>query len=521
MSLRAVLAAGCAVALTGCGLLGDDDSPEPAPLPPMSSQDSESSSPSVSESTREPRAGRRALSRFYDQELQWRACREDAECTRVEVPLDYLRPEGRTIELSVIRVRADDQDDKVGSLLVNPGGPGASGVGYAASASYYFGEPVTDHFDVVGFDPRGVGESAPIDCLSDEQLDTFLASEPDPDRPAEVAEAAALMRQFGEGCLERSGRLTRHVSTEEAARDMDIIRAALGQQRMLYFGASYGTFLGATYAELFPRRVGRMVFDAAIDPSVRMVEFTRTQARGFETALRSYVAGCLRSDGCPLDGDVDQGVGQVQDLLAQLDRDPLPTGTERELTEGLALYGIWAPLYNEASWPALDTALGAALDGDGSVLLQLADGYVGRGPDGYADNSFEALYAVNCLDRDTWIEPREVDRWARRMERVSPTFGRVMAFGMTSCGSWSVHSGKQPQELRAEGSEPIMVVGTSRDPATPLEWSEGLAAQLDAGVLVRRDGDGHTGYNAGNECVDDVVEAYLIAGEVPRRTVSC
>ena len=415
----------------------------------------------------------------------------------MEVPLDYRRPEGRSIELSVIRVRADDQDGKVGALLVNPGGPGASGVGYAASASAYFGEPVTEHFDIVGFDPRGVGESAPIDCLSDEQLDTFLASEPDPVRPAEIAEADALMRQFGEGCLARSGRLTRHLSTEEAARDMDVIRAALGQQRMLYFGASYGTFLGATYADLFPRRVGRMVFDAAIDPSVRMVEFTRTQARGFETALRAYVAGCLQSDECPLDGDVDDAVGQIQDLLAQLDGDPLPTGTERELTEGLALYGIWAPLYNEASWPALDAALGAAFEGDGSVLLQLADGYVGRGPDGYADNSFEALYAVNCLDRDTWIEPREVGRWAKRMQRASPTFGRVMAFGMTSCGVLVGALGQAAARAARRGvgadpggrhqprpGHPAGVVGGARRPAR--RRGAGAARRRRAHRLQRR-----------------------------------
>ncbi len=519
MTLRALaIAMAVTLLLAGCGILGDDG-PEPKPLPPISSSGrTGSSSPSGSAT---PGGERAALSQFYDQELTWRSCRDDAECTRVTVPLDYSHPDARTIEISVIRVRAEDPEDKVGSLLVNPGGPGASGIGYAAGASAYFGEPLTDHFDIVGFDPRGVGESAPIDCLSDEQLDTFLASEPDPVKPFEIAEADALMRQFGEGCLARSGRLTRHVATEEAARDMDIIRAALGQQRMLYFGASYGTFLGATYADLFPRRVGRMVFDAAIDPSVGMVEFNLTQARGFETALRAYVGHCVQSDGCPLEGDVDDGVSQIQDLLARLDRQPLPTGTDRELTEGLALYGIWAPLYNEAFWPALDTALAAALDGDGSVLLQLADGYVGRGPDGYVDNSFEALYAVNCLDRDVWIEPREVDRFAKRMRRASPTFGRVMAFSMTSCGSWSVHSGREPEALTAEGSEPIMVVGTSRDPATPLEWAEGLAQQLDNAVLVRRDGDGHTGYNAGNDCVDSVVEAYLISGKVPRRTVDC
>ncbi len=500
-------------ALVGCS---GDDKAEPEPKPVETSAPA-SGSPSAAPAEDAP-AG---LERFYDQSLDWEDCRDGAECTDVEVPLDYEKPDGRTIELSVLRVPAREQDGKVGAMLVNPGGPGASGVDYAASAKTYFNKPILDHLDIVGFDPRGVGRSNPIDCLSDDQLDRFAAADPDPDDAAEQQESDALLRQFGEGCLARSGALTRHVSTEEAARDMDVLRAVLKQPRMLYFGASYGTFLGGTYADLFPDKVGRMVLDGAIDPRVGLVKGAEVQAKGFETALRAYVGNCVDKGDCYLGGSVDEGIGKIQDLLDETDADPLPTSSGRELTEGLAVLGIWAPLYNRDYWFALDQALKSGFSGDGDVLLQLADAYLNRGPDGFNDNSSEALYAVNCLDRDEWVDPGEVGRYQQRLLDASPTFGRLFAWGLTACGSWSVHSGKTPGALKATGSAPILVVGTSRDPATPLSWAEGLADQLDNGVLVKRDGDGHTGYKAGNDCVDEAVEAYLVSGKVPGGTVSC
>lgn len=503
--------AGALILLAGCSVGGSGD-PEPQPLAPFPSSSSATS----------PNSGGapRGLADFYDQELDWEECRDGASCAKVEVPLDYAKPAGRTIEIAVIRIAAGD-DNKVGSLLVNPGGPGASGIGYAASASLYFGEPITNSFDIIGFDPRGVGQSSPVDCLTDDELDEFIAADPDPDERSERLEADALMRQFGRGCLARSGDLARYVSTGEAARDLDIIRGVLDQPKLLYFGASYGTFLGATYADLFPERVGRMVFDGAIDPTVPFVQFNLTQAKSFEKAIRAYVGYCTQTDGCALKGSIDDGVGRIQDFLRDVDEQPLPTSGDRELTQGLAVLGLWAPLYNRDFWGVLDAALADALEGDGTRLLALADAYVSRGPDGYIDNSMEALYSVNCLDRDQWIEPRQVRRVEKRFVREAPTFGRIMAYGMTACGSWAVHSGNRPGALRAEGSDPILVVGTSRDPATPLVWAEGLVEQLDNAVLVRRDGDGHTGYNAGNDCVDGAVESYLVSGKVPESTVDC
>ena len=506
-----------ALLLGSCGLVGGEDEPELPSEPLASASSPGEGSPGGGGSG----AAKKALGRYYDQQLTWSDCRDGQECAELEVPLDYDDPRGETISLALLRVPAADGGKRVGSLVVNPGGPGVSGVEYAAAADSYFGAEVLAAFDVVGFDPRGVAGSTPLDCVDDAFLDELIAADPDPDTPAEVATGDRLLRRLGRGCLQRSGELARHVSTEEAARDIDVLRAALGQDTLAYFGASYGTLLGATYADLFPERVGRMVLDGAVDPSVGLVEMSLVQAEGFEVALRAYVEGCAARDDCPLDSDVETALQQVQGLLEQTDRQPLPGDGDRELTEGRAVLGIWTPLYNRDFWPALDSALAAALDGDGSVLLGFADAYVNRTEQGYADNSTEAIYAINCLDRDTGVPSSQVDRYVDRFEEVSPTFGRVFAFGLTACDNWPIDSGKEPGPLEAAGAAPVLVVGTTRDPATPLEWAQALAEQLESGVLLTRDGDGHTGYRAGNECVDRTVERYLVSGTVPESDVSC
>jgi pimeloyl-ACP methyl ester carboxylesterase len=294
----------------------------------------------------------------------------------------------------------------------------------------------------------------------------------------------------------------------------------LGDSKLSYFGASYGTFLGATYAELFPERVGRMVLDGALDPSVTSLRLNLVQAKGFETALRAYVGHCVDAGACFLGGSVDAGTQRIRQLLDNVEAKPLPANG-RTLQAGNAVLGIWAPLYSERNWGYLDTALKAAFAGDGGPLMSLSDAYVSRGADGYNDNSLEVLYAVNCLDHDDAIPSSQVGKYVPRFEKASPTFGAIFAFSLSSCAQWPIHTGRVPEEIHAEGAAPIMVVGTTRDPATPLEWAEALADQLDSGVLVRRDGDGHTGYLAGNKCVDSTVESYLVSGKVPDGTVDC
>ncbi|HEX5920029.1 MAG TPA: alpha/beta hydrolase, partial [Nocardioides sp.] len=319
-----------------------------------------------------------------------------------------------------------------------------------------------------------------------------------------------------------SGPVVGHVTTTEAARDMDVLRAALGEEQLTYFGASYGTKLGATFAELFPERVGRLVLDGAVDVSLDAQSLGLEQAAGFETALRAYVQNCLdTTDNCFLGDTVDEGLATITGLLDSIEEQPLPAG-DRELTVGNAFYGIITPLYNRDYWFLLSTALTSALEGKGSALMQLADAYASRNPDGsYADNSVEANYSINCLDDPTSVPFAKVPSLYEAYEEASPTFGRVFAWSAPLCRGVDVTSSEEPLDIRAEGAAPILVLGTTRDPATPFEWAEALSAQLDSGVLVERDGDGHTAYNAGNECIDTLVEDYLLDGTVPDDGTAC
>jgi pimeloyl-ACP methyl ester carboxylesterase len=302
---------------------------------------------------------------------------------------------------------------------------------------------------------------------------------------------------------------------------MDVMRAALGEEKLTYLGASYGTKLGATYAELFPERVGRLVLDGAVDVTLDNRQMALDQAAGFETALRAYVQNCLDvTDNCFLGETVEEGLATISGFLSSVDAQPLPAG-DRELRVGNAFYGIVAPLYNRDYWFVLSTALTSALDGNGAALLQLSDLYSSRENGRYKDNSMEAIYAINCLDEPSAIPLAEVPAQFGEFEQASPTFGRVFAWGLAGCGGIQVESSEEPLDIRAEGAAPILVLGTTRDPATPMKWAEALAEQLESGVLIRRDGDGHTAYNQGNECVDVVVEDYLIDGEVPDDPTDC
>ncbi|WP_210503445.1 alpha/beta hydrolase [Nocardioides xinjiangensis] len=509
LAVTAFVAVGLAIQGGGRDAADTSDAPPtPSPTTPPPAAVTEAPDPSLAD--------------FYSQRIDWQPCERDEaqDCGFLTVPVDYADPAGDTIELALLRVPASGS--RVGSLVVNPGGPGAPGTSYAALGRQVFREPLLDAFDVVGFDPRGVGRSAPVDCLSDAELDAYLAGDPTPDTPAEQADHREAVLSFGEQCAEGSGPVVGHVTTTEAARDMDVLRSALGEEQLAYFGASYGTKLGATYAELFPERVGRFVLDGAVDVSLDARQLALEQATGFETALRAYVQNCLDStDNCFLGDTVDEGMATISGLLEEIEQQPLPAG-ERELTVGNAFYGIITPLYNRDYWFLLSTALASALEGKGSALMNLADAYASRNPDGsYADNSVEANYAINCLDDPTSVPFAEVPSLFPAFEEASPTFGRVFAWGMTGCRGIEVTSREEPLTIRGEGAAPILVLGTSRDPATPLRWAVALAEQLESGVLVERDGDGHTAYNADNACIDTVVEDYLIDGVVPDDGTTC
>ncbi|GHE40133.1 proteinase [Streptosporangium violaceochromogenes] len=452
--------------------------------------------------------------------LAWTGCGDGFECAKLAVPLDHDRPDGERIQISVIRLPATG--DRIGSILLNPGGPGASGIDYARNASSVVSEAVRTRFDVVGFDPRGVGESSPVRCLSPGALDAYIGLDTSPDSPAEITELEEGARRFADGCQARSGRLLPHVGTADAARDMDLLRAALGEERLTYLGKSYGTQLGAVYADLFPKRVRALVLDGAVDPSLPPLELNATQARGFEVALDAFLEDCLRADDCPLRGPVASAREQITNLLHGADRKALTgkAGGGRRIGEAWAAFGLVAPLYNRQAWPILRRALGEALKGDGTVLLSMADLLVDRRSDGTYSNQTEANMAVNCVDGRF---PRTASAFAaaaRDSTRQAPVFGPYVMWGSLPCAYWPVKAAPQ-EKIDASGAAPIMVVGTERDPATPYAWAESLAGQLSSGVLVDFDGDGHTAYRTGSACVDRLVDDYLIDLKVPKDGVRC
>lgn len=464
------------------------------------------------------------LQKFYDQQLDWGACEDsdysNRECARIEVPLDYDDPTGATIELQLLKNEADEPSQRVGSLVVNPGGPGAPGTSYA-DYDDAFGQPLLDHFDIIGFDPRGTGSSSPVDCLTDQQLDDYIAEDPDPDSPAEVREFMGWVDALGQGCEKKSGPLADHVSTHEAARDLDVIRAVLDEEKLTYFGASYGTKLGATYADTFPERSGRLVLDGAVDVSLNLKDSSLQQAAGFEVALGAYLDDCIDGGDCYLGDSRAEALLTIKQFLVRVEAEPIKVG-DRELAIGNAFYGIIVPLYNKDYWSALTDRLGAALEGKAAGLLELSDLYSSRNANGtYDDNSAEAIYAINCLDDPAYFTAARVPSQYAAFEKASPTFGRVFAWGLTGCAGFDDEGKRADWDLDAAGADPLLVIGTTRDPATPLRWAQALAAQLDPAILITRDGDGHTGYNMDNPCVDDVVESYLIDGDVPDGDVDC
>lgn len=463
------------------------------------------------------------LDRFYSQKLSWSGCGGDFQCAKLTAPTDYAKPAGTTISLSLLKSPAEG-DDRIGSLVINPGGPGGSGVEYARGARTVISAAVRQRYDVVGFDPRGVGTSTPLKCLSDTETDQLVAADPTPDDAAEVRSTVTLFEQLAARCKKGGGELLAHVTTRDAARDMDVLRAALGDDKLTYLGKSYGTFLGATYAELFPRNVGNMVLDGALDPALPSEQVNLGQAKGFEQATRSFVADCAKSSECPLGSDVDAGMAQLRDFLSQLDADPLPTGDpKRPLTEGLGSIGIAVVLYDENGWPVLREALAQAFAGDGAEMLRLADIYTGRTPQGtYSSNQNTVIYAVNCTDRsDPSGGLDEVERTVTDFAKQAPTWGPFLAWSQLPCDYWPVEATSAAAPIKAEGSGPIVVVGTTGDPATPYEWAVNLSKELADGHLVTYEGEGHTAYLRGSRCVDKAVDAYLLRGEVPKEGLRC
>ncbi|MFF4511175.1 alpha/beta hydrolase [Streptomyces mirabilis] len=477
-----------------------------------------------------PRATPSTLSSYYDQKLTWRSCGASGfECATMKAPLDYAKPASGDVKLAVARKKATGPGKRIGSLLVNPGGPGGSAVGYLQSyAGIGYPAEVRARYDMVAVDPRGVARSEPVECLTGPQMDTYTETDVTPDDKKETGELVDAYKKFAEGCGRHSPSLLRHVSTVEAARDMDILRAVLGDQKLNYVGASYGTLLGATYAGLFPDRVGRMVLDGAMDPSLSARKLNRDQTAGFETAFQSFAKDCVRQSDCPLAGpgtSPDQVGKNLSAFFKQLDAKPIPTGDAggRKLGEALATTGVIAAMYDQAAWPQLRQALTAAMkDKDGAGLLALSDSYYERDADGKYANLMFANAAVNCLDLPAaFSTPEQVEKDLPAFEKASPVFGDGLAWASLNCAYWPVRPTGEPHRIEAKGAGPILVVGTTRDPATPYAWAESLASQLSSGVLLTYVGDGHTAYGRGSVCIDSTIDRYLLQGTPPAKGKRC
>jgi pimeloyl-ACP methyl ester carboxylesterase len=517
------------VVLAGCGAAQDvldagaptsPATPSPAPATPETPDEpSTPSSPSSLPAGFGKGPPGSGLQRFYDQQVTWSSC-EGGECASFWVPLDYHDPDGPAITIKAERHPATDPAQRRGSLLINPGGPGESGIEYLGFIG--LDPSVTAKYDVIGFDPRGVGQSTPIDCLTDAQLDDYVAADPTPDTDAEVKQMQDEWARYAQGCLEKSWPLIEHVSTVEVARDMDIIRAVVGDRKLNYFGASYGTYIGATYAGLFPKKVGRMVLDGAVDPLASPHKTFLAQAVGFETALTAYLEYCVDGGDCPLGDTVDEARNRLIKLLEDIDAHPLPAADGREVTEGIAFLGVILPLYSRDLWPYLTQALQQALDGQGDVLAVLADIYTKRQRDGsYSSNAVEAQQPVNCLDHPEHKSLAQIEAAGPEFIDKAPVFGHAAMWFDYGCSNWPVKSTEQQPSFAAKGAGPIVVVGTTRDPATPYQQAVNLANELDSGVLLSRDGDGHTAYHSGNACIDQAIDTYLADGTPPKDGTMC
>ncbi|MGX1881115.1 alpha/beta hydrolase [Streptomyces sp. NPDC055287] len=438
------------------------------------------------------------------------------QCATLTAPLDYREPDGETIGIALIRSKATDGDRRIGSLLFNFGGPGGSGVasmpGHAPSFT-----ALHTRYDLVSFDPRGVAASSAVVCRSDQQTEASFRLDFTPDTPAEEKAYLDDSAAFGAGCAERSGKVLPHVATSSAARDMDLIRQVLGDRKLNYFGFSYGTELGGTYAHLFPERAGRMALDAVVDPSADFVRHSRNQAMGFQRALDHY----FRSTGTT----AEAGTARVVRLLDRLDKKPLTAGTDRPLTQSLAVTGILSQLYSEDSRPTLTKALREAENGDGRTLLRLADSYNNRDGSGHYGTDQHAQRAIHCADARGRVSGDEVRAThLADFRKVSPAFGPYLAWDLAGwCASWPVEGEHVTPEVGARGADPLLVIGGKGDSATPYEGSVRMVEELGEGVGVQitYEGEGHGAYLTGNGCIARAVDRYFLNGKVPANNTTC
>jgi pimeloyl-ACP methyl ester carboxylesterase len=461
--------------------------------------------------------------------LTWTSCGGGAfQCADLAVPLSYSNQGAGTIEIAVVRLPPTGSDP-IGNIVINPGGPGASGVQFLEGSWQSFPAPLRARFGLVSFDPRGIGESAPISCLSPTAIRAYIGIDPSPVSAPQVQSVVVADKEFVARCEHQvPPALLDNVSTVDTARDMDRLRAALGEAKLTYFGYSYGTYLGTVYAELFPSRVRAMVLDGALDPALGTVAFESQQAVGFENDLSDFLDWCKTTPQCgPISSSADPHstfealMKRFQDgLVLPADGVPVSSGGAQQVDYGVAEIGVIGGLYSPSSWPELGQALSQAESGNGTGLAENAQYYAGAQQDGQYSNIISANTAIWCLDRPVPEGIAEYEALARQLTAIAPDFGGEEAWGSLPCAYWPVRPTGAPARVSAPGLAPVLVIGSTRDPATPYQWAQALTSQLPRAVLLTRVGDGHTAYEF-SSCIVSWTDRYLLTLALPPAGTVC
>ncbi|MDH6116110.1 pimeloyl-ACP methyl ester carboxylesterase [Kitasatospora sp. GAS204A] len=512
--------------VAGCG--GSGGSPVAKSPAPSAVRASTSTPPAPSPSATPAGADDPALKPFYGQQVGWGSCSADPDtrgtdlsafqCGTAHVPLDYAHPGADTIDIALIRKPAAQQGQKLGSLFFNPGGPGGSGLDYLANTADSRFKTLGDRYDLIGFDPRGVGRSTAVHCLDDADRDKLNAQD---------HATATTMKDFESGCAAKSGKLLPFVGTVNAARDLDVLRGVMGDQKLNYLGFSYGTYLGTVYADEFPGRTGRLVLDGAMDPSLDALTADVQQQIGFEGVFEHFAADCVTQSGCPLGSDPGTAAKKAADFLDGLQNHPLTSAKNgRVLTSAEGWTGALDMLYGSAKdWGYLRSALSQAMNQHSpDFMLVLADNYNGRDPNGRYTNEADANTAINCADDGTPSPTDDQLQQALQQLQAKASYlnRRVTIDDLrvgNDCGAFPAH-GAPPQVIKATGSAPILVVGSTGDDATPYAWAQHLASGLANATLLTRDGDGHTGYDK-SSCIQSAVNGFLLNGTMPAAGTHC
>ena len=468
----------------------------------------------------------KGLEKFYRQKVSWAPCKDDAkmQCANVKVPLDYKKPGGKAITVAMAKLPAKG-GKPIGSLFVNPGGPGSSGILMLSYVDRAFSKDVIDKYDIIGFDPRGVGSSTPVDCIDDREMAKVLDSDFDMETEAGRRAQKAQAKKIAEGCKKKSGELLAHVGTEPAARDMDVLRGLVGDGKLNYLGFSYGTQLGGAYADLFPKKVGRMVLDGAVDSQLSFLRMNYEQAFGYKKLFEGYAERCVKAGNCSLGSSVDAAKKKMRALLDQARVKPFKTSDpNRPLNQTMLHSAVTSLLEQDADWSKLDQAFDQLIkQNDGSLFLKLFDVSTGRDGDEVSSSRTEAYWAINCAD---YAQESEADylKYAKKLKREAPAIGAfsaqdTVAFYM--CAELPHHPKSNPGPYRAKGSAPIVVIGTRHDPATPYHWAQALHKTLENSVLLTWEGEGHAAYATAGSCIQSPVDKYLLTGEVPKDGLVC